>query len=832
MRWKPWCLGRKLVFLSIIVILVSNFPISKSETQIWENQYGKLEVYPKTSCNIVRQTQYCNFTSYLDDTSIDVAFRFNQQISNPNIWIWKNISHDIQVPNYDWITQNYTLWNISDFQLISEPTSVVFGDKPSDYYANGNCSIFIIDYYEPLGYINIGFDSWEWQNTEHTICNFTYTYWGIVGYHIEQQYWYDWKNIKNKFNHIEYNGKHYYYVSEWLVKNKLYQFKWEYDISIHSDGKWDLLAKKSSDPIGTWRVSIDPWWSSSWDFFKSIWIDAALIDTDLTNFPVLVNNTNSTMIAKCDGGDSVRFLSTDNITEFYYEIEEWTANGFNIWVNISETLTSGSDYEFLMYYNNSAASDNQDKENTWDSNYTMVQHMNDSTTSSIADSTANDNDGAKAGANNPIVTPTGQIGDAQLFDGGDHIIVSDAASLRSYSTQTFEAWIYPTFNWGAGKCKIISKNSANAYAADLDWNDIGYIIDTAGGNVDHHPDWTYAGHHTNWHHMTGVYDGANIHIYINGTEVGVASAQNGEISDDGDDLFIGCTIWQTSKYVGTMDELRLSNINRNNSWINASYHNQNQTTGFLTWGDEQTVPPPYSNTCPVSSNPIPANASTDVSRTVGYWNVTVNDADGNNTWGNITCSNGNTSEWVNQANGTKSLEINTTLAYDTTYTVWLNFSDDYGCDVNDSFTFMTITGANFTITVTFPTNESTSINLQPTMYLTINHSYGQTMNISWYYGTTVGSENTLLGTDVNLTNSSQNEFFLQAIDRITSYYWRAQVDDGVDFYNETFWFTTEGYPGGGGNMPNYQVPMSIGSSALLIGLLGFLMRRKKKRRYE
>ena len=74
----------------------------------WSNKYGSLTVTPHTSTNIIRQTQYAEFVSNITN-ELDVAFRFNNSLNNKNIWIWKNISHNVSIPDYDDITDNYTL---------------------------------------------------------------------------------------------------------------------------------------------------------------------------------------------------------------------------------------------------------------------------------------------------------------------------------------------------------------------------------------------------------------------------------------------------------------------------------------------------------------------------------------------------------------------------------------------------------------------------------------------------------------------------------------------------------------------------------------------------
>jgi len=187
------------------------------------------------------------------------------------------------------------------------------------------------------------------------------------------------------------------------------------------------------------------WWNTDWNHFRTITIESDYIDSNLDNFPLLVV-INSTIGTKCDGGDSIRFLSTDNSTEFYYEIEKWDASGNSfVWVNISETITSASDYVFLMYYNNTGASDNQNSTGVWDSNFLGVYHLDD-TGATCSDSTANANDGEYKG--NLPDRVTGAIGYGQDFVGtGDYIDFSaKSASMILSDAGTFETMINPTDN--------------------------------------------------------------------------------------------------------------------------------------------------------------------------------------------------------------------------------------------------------------------------------------------------------------------------------------------------------------------------------------------------
>ncbi|GAH07292.1 unnamed protein product, partial [marine sediment metagenome] len=214
---------------------------------------------------------------------------------------------------------------------------------------------------------------------------------------------------------------------------------------ISKRGKWWLFAKLNEHTIqqaldNDWYVALDPWWDINWGNYKILTIESDYIDSDLANFPILVNSTNATLIAKCDGGDSVRFVNIDNITAFAYEIEEWNAAGFSIWVKVggpSIPIQSGSDYKFLMYYNNSDASDNQDPDSVWSNGYVGVYHLNESAGAICYDSTSNSNDGTYNG-NLPTQT-TGNIAYGQDFDGTDDYISLPAGCYLSAGGTT-EIW--------------------------------------------------------------------------------------------------------------------------------------------------------------------------------------------------------------------------------------------------------------------------------------------------------------------------------------------------------------------------------------------------------
>ena len=198
------------------------------------------------------------------------------------------------------------------------------------------------------------------------------------------------------------------------------------------------------------RVSADlGWYDSNWGYRKEITIYHTKVEADLTDFQILISLSSDTDLANDaqDDGDDILFTSSDGTTKLRHEIEEF--NGFTgklvAWVRIP-ILSGSQDTEIYMYYGNSGCSSQQDGENVWDSNYKMVQHLNESCASSscILDSTSNNNDGTpySDAIITDLYTSSGKINGANEFDGiDDYIDCGSDGSLDITDAITVEAWV-------------------------------------------------------------------------------------------------------------------------------------------------------------------------------------------------------------------------------------------------------------------------------------------------------------------------------------------------------------------------------------------------------
>jgi len=413
----------------------------------------------------------------------------------------------------------------------------------------------------------------------------------------DRQYWFDWNSKKASFQHTVYNNKHYYYVSDLsVIQNKVYNFKWQYDIPINSQGKWELLGKLHSDTIqealsSGHYILLDPWWDTDWDYKKKITIDHTLVNCTLTNFPVLINiSSDADLVAHVDqaNGEDIAFTNAAEDTQFNHEIEYWdSATGqLVVWVNVT-TLSHAADTVIYMYYGNATCADQQDITGTWDINYSGVWHMKDQ-----LDSTSNDNDFSNSGAD----LITGNIDGSYDFvsANSDYINMGDISS-ELYTLQIwFKADEYIDKNVAAQEFVAVdTTNFMGLYFGDttgLLTDEVFIILDA---NTNDRTgicgaltisNTTYHLASISWNSTTTKYD-----MYIDGVKYATTdSATGGNVSRMDANKFLMATDQLATFMDVIIDDARFSDISRNCSWINTTCNNFRYASdgGFFTLGIE------------------------------------------------------------------------------------------------------------------------------------------------------------------------------------------------------------------------------------------------------
>ena len=577
----------------------------------WENSYGRLEVYPHTSYNVLDHIQYCNFTWYKPTAEIDVAFCFDAPISNSDIWLWKNISHNVPVATYGNILQHYKLDGIKNYTVISEPDTVNYGDIPSLHYIN--LSFF------NNSWVLCGFDTYQQYNSTSAL--FNYTYWGVTGYTYEEQYYYDWYSIKSLFQHEVFNGKHYYFIKNFnAVQDKTYHVKWKYQKPIGAKGKWDLLAKYSSDSLqyaldNHRYIKIDPWYNSSFNYRKMITINSSYIDNHLEEFTTLVV-LNTSITSKCQSdGDDIQFISYDNSTQFNHELEYWDLTNDSIaWVNVTYVNASGTQTYMYVYYNCSGASNIEDMQGTWDSGYVAVHHFQE------ISGTKEDSSGAT------WYNLTERYGSAYgcshenntVMDGGETANNSDdgfytSGGLPAMSTFTIEYWL--AFANASGDTGDTFINVPTNDPSCFRYNDEKLYVYADGGEQIVSTN-TIAD--TNFHYIVIYADGSDIYLNVDNT----AEGSNGWAGSSNNNVwYVLDNSLGSDTFTGTVTEARISNVARNTSYIKACYENYNSYNTFLIWGSEETY----------GTAPSPPTSLTDAHAGITAINLTWNKGSGADT---------------------------------------------------------------------------------------------------------------------------------------------------------------------------------------------------------
>ncbi|MEM4258130.1 MAG: DUF2341 domain-containing protein [Candidatus Thermoplasmatota archaeon] len=430
---------------------------------------------------------------------------------------------------------------------------------------------------------------------------------------------------------------------------------------------------------------------STWTFRKKITLNHSLISSTLSNFPILVYNSSDNdlkMYARSDGSDILFVPTSENWAsgtwrnKLDHEIEKFnpTTGELVAWVKIP-TLSATTDTEIYMYYNNTFCQNNyQNIAGVWSNNYAMVQHFNETTGSLLTDSTSNNNHGTKIG--NASLTASGQIDGAYQFDGnGDYVTIPDSTSLDFYSSgqYTWSMWVYQTsfdvFNSVLSKGKNPCEGG-KGYSIDIGLNYVSIsnnnLEEEGGGEVGYYGPLSM----NTWHFITITYSNGFIQIYVNDSLVHTGSGLtfNTEVTEptyiSKGYYFFTC---DTYYFPGFIDELRISNEIRNESWIDTVYNNIHYLSDFLVFGSGKTINKP-----PVASNPIPTDGATNQNLNPRL-SITVNDSNADaltiyfrtNASGSWATIGSNLSVY----NGTYS-QIPTTMSHEATKYYWsVNLTD-------------------------------------------------------------------------------------------------------------------------------------------------------------
>ncbi|MCF7673954.1 MAG: DUF2341 domain-containing protein [Akkermansiaceae bacterium] len=312
----------------------------------------------------------------------------------------------------------------------------------------------------------------------------------------------------------------------------------------------------------------------SWAFSGSLFIlttpDGANIATGPaeTNFPLLLrfNSANFPFNKAAADGRDIRFTTATG-TALSYQIEQWdAANGqAAVWVKIP-CITANARQEIKMYWGKTGVTSESRGNAVFNASngYASVHHLAE---------TLSDEIGTTTPTNSGTTATNGLIGRARSFASGQGIQCGTAITGLPSGTAPFSTgvWIRPStsgddvFGWGLqetqGGKAVMSLITPPRINVDCNFG----AADIRG---------TAAIPLSEWSYVVQTFQSNACRLYVNG--VLDASTGGGSMNMSTPcRLDIGGFVPTYGfKYVGDMDELRISSVVRSANWVKMEYENQ------------------------------------------------------------------------------------------------------------------------------------------------------------------------------------------------------------------------------------------------------------------
>ncbi|MFW9956423.1 MAG: hypothetical protein ACFFCT_00010 [Candidatus Odinarchaeota archaeon] len=365
---------------------------------------------------------------------------------------------------------------------------------------------------------------------------------------------------------------------------------------------------------------------------KDITIDHNQVSGTLTNFPVLIDITDTDL--KTDvraDGDDIIFKLGDEALDFEIELfdQDYSPTHARLvaWVMIP-TLSSTQDTVITMAYGNPNAGPSSST-NVWEE-YETVHHLADDPSGTVHDSTANNYEGTSFGGMTIDDLVTGIAGNGINFD-YDSVTVPNSDMINigqiytdDWSSFTVSLWVYMDVD---KDCRVFSKSPTTTTSQHIMTTRIAsrtltarLRTDTTGGSYNANTSFALG----SWQYIVWSWQtsGGAILGYMNGVPI-LSAANAGNNLYDSNDVFVIANnnmandATNSRFFDGILDEIRLTRSLRSVAWIQTEYSNQVNPSSFAsvsssertiqsTWSGAESTTVRFSTTsgAPVDIFPI------------------------------------------------------------------------------------------------------------------------------------------------------------------------------------------------------------------------------------
>ncbi|MEZ6256051.1 MAG: DUF2341 domain-containing protein [Patescibacteria group bacterium] len=348
------------------------------------------------------------------------------------------------------------------------------------------------------------------------------------------------------------------------------------------------------------------WYDGSWRYRKLITINASQVSgsTDLTDFPILINSTDSEFVNRVlSTGYDVLFTTKDG-TKLDHEVEyiDSAAGTITAWVRIP-SLSPTTDTQIYVYYGNPGAEDQQNAAGVWTNGFTSVLHLKEDPTQHVCDggitydacdSTGYNNWGDAVGGMQASARVASKIGYGYDLDGfDDKVRVPHSSTISTTASDSFTVsfWYYGYLlsdtNPQTTLAQDMMKKSAGGSSAGWRFghtatNKLELVI--ADGTNSTTSTTTSDTIDEAWHYVVGVKDEVNdqIRIYFDGVlEDSDTDTTTGSLVDSGETINWG------NNFNLIEDELRFSTVPRTTDWVLTEYNNQDSPSTFYSLAQQE-----------------------------------------------------------------------------------------------------------------------------------------------------------------------------------------------------------------------------------------------------
>jgi hypothetical protein len=387
-----------------------------------------------------------------------------------------------------------------------------------------------------------------------------------------------WTNDGNAWGSAGYNDN-------WTVK--LERIGTTIKAYYKTTGSWVVGATSNSVGAGDYKVYLGTYPGGS----GSTNSHTAYFDNFKINFgtPKYISR-----IAVNQNRKKIAITQADGLTQQYVEVARWLPDEEKavLWTKVP-TLSSSQDTELYLYYdsdkneNTTYVGDAESiaANNVWDSNYVAVYHFESNPQySALLDSSGSSNRGTKSG---DVSEASGKLGNGWNFDGNDdYVDCGSGPLLDDITNMTVEASIKAD-SWGESNFGRIAAKYSNASSGW--WH---FFLGGTNGRLAFMEGWSTTNREvyaTNGSFALNNFYNVSVRrnssqtsreavvFTVNSTVISGVSGYDGAGSRNTDastNLVIGArpAASYDREFDGIIDELRVSNIQRSDTWLKASHY--------------------------------------------------------------------------------------------------------------------------------------------------------------------------------------------------------------------------------------------------------------------